>query len=304
MDYQADTWSLIPFVVFRPDEHVNVPFEVMLQYPAAKQLRPESIDLFVRMNGPDSVKFAIYLNRMRSASLFGAPMQIPRLMTCKDLVSFDDNQIYEFTSPVVLSEWELMHKPIEPVIYRERRSFFFYTREIGDFHIETSVTMFDDRVLYDEICVYNDRNVQHIPGDAHTFPFRDIVFHWQIIQYNQMFNHFKCPVETFDFSHNSVFHLVNLSERVVQEVSFGHWDIYLKLLAEHNRLSKMDKNSFEKYRLSMIKQITSDDISNMRSIRIGVNIRSVFENLVSTRLMPIIEEQEYLDEEDDDAWLW
>jgi hypothetical protein len=54
----------------------------------------------------------------------------------------------------------------------------------------------------------------------------------------------------------------------------------------------------------MIKQITSDDISNMRSIRIGVNIRSVFENLVSTRLMPIIEEQEYLDEEDDDAWLW
>lgn len=301
MDYQGSTWSLMPFVIFRPHEHVNVPFDVMLSHPAARQVRPEFIDLFVRMNGPDSVKFAIYLNRLHSANIFGAPMQIPRLLTRKDLVSYGDNKKYEFTSPVIMSEYELMQTPIEPVIYNERRSFFFYTRNIGHFHIETSVTMFDDRILYDEICVFDEQRSSYIPGNAETTPLRDIVFHWQIIQYNQMFNHLKCPVETYDFSHNSVFHLVNLSERVVQEVSFGHWDLYQKLLAEHSRLSKMDKNTFEQHRLSMISQITSDDISNMRALRIGVNLRFVFDNLVSTRLMPLLEEQECLD---DEGWLW
>jgi hypothetical protein len=302
MDFQSSTWNLYPYVILRPEDYANVPFEVLLQHPRVKMVRPEFIDTFIRINGPNKTKFVHYLNGVQRHYLMGLPIQAPMIMTQTKTIINPSFEVVEYTSPVVLTEFEMQSNPIYPVQINERRSFFYYTRDVGYFHIETYVTMYDDRLHYDEVCIFQDPNNFSIVGDANTTPFRDIVFHWNIIQYNSFYNHTKIPIDNYDFSINSIIQEVNLSECCTQESTFGHWDLYLKLLKEHQRLSKMSKDKFETERKKAISFLTSDDISNMRTLYKGVNLRMVYENLVANRLIPLLEQEEC--ELDDDAWLF
>jgi len=302
MDFQSANWTLYPLVILNPKEYENVPFEFLLQHPRALAIKPEYIENFIRLNGQDKTKFIYYLNSIQDSHLFNMPCVMPRVMTRTQFVPNWEGEIVENTYPVIMSEFDALTNPVMPVQIYERRSFFYYIRQMGDFHIETYVTMYDTHLYYDEICVYEDPNVAYVKGDASTFPMRDIVFHWQITKYNVMCNHTKVPIDSYDFSEDADIFLVNLSECCVQESTFGHWDLYVKLLKEHQRLSKMTKEKFEAERIRMIAFVTSEDISNMRSLRKGINLTYVYQNLVETRLLPLLQEQE--NNLDDDAWLF
>lgn len=302
MDFQSTSWTLFPLVILNPREYENVPFEFLLQHPRALAIKPEYIDNFIRLNGKDKTKFIYYLNSIQDVNLFSMPCVMPRLMTRTQFVPNWQGEIVENTQPVIMSEFDMISNPVIPVNVQERRSFFTYIREMGDFHIETYVTMYDTHLYYDEICVYNDPNSTQIEGDVNTTPMREIVFHWQITKYNIFCNHTKVPIDSYDFSDDADIFKVNLSERCVQESTFGHWDLYVKLLKEHQKLSKMSKEKFEAERIRMIAFVTSEDISNMRSLRKGINLPYVYERLVETRLLPLLQEQN--DNLDDDAWLF
>jgi len=301
MDYQSSIWSLVPYVYLRPEDYVDIPFEVLLKHPLAKQIRPQYIDLFTRINGKDVHKFVLYLNRIQQSVIFDHPIEMPRFMTTTSVMMDENNNCVSYpSSTLAIPDSEYYANPVLPIQVYERRSFFHYSRRLGHFFIETYVTMYDTHLYYDEIVVYDDPNVVSIADNVNTTPLRDIVFHWQIVQYNQYCCHTKVPIGNYDFSTNADIFLVNTQD-YVQELTYGHYDLCIKLLNEHSRLSKMDKKSFEAERLRMISVLTSDSISNMRTLYQGTNLRVVYDNLVETRLEPLLDESEDLD---DDAWAW
>lgn len=303
MDFQSSTWTLVPYIYLRPEEYVDISFELLLKHPLAKQLRQEFIDTFVRVNGKDVAKFVVYLNRVQCSYVSTCPLEMPLYQTHNGLfLNCNDGLLYDYPqSTNMIPDSEFYANPIPPVVVNERRSFFHYSRKMGNFFIETYVSMYDRHLYYDEICVFEDPDVAYIEGDANATRLRDIVFHWRVLQYNQFNSHTKCPIEAYDFSTNSTIHLVNMSERTTVELEFGHWDLYNKLINEHNRLSKLDKNAFEAERKRMISVYSSDSISHMRALYKGVSLRSVYDELVETRLEPLLD---YVDDLDDDGWLW